>query len=124
MMRSCELSQSQLADLRKDVCQLIDQLREDLSQAREQQRAELALVDVAQPVDSAEQASDSARRVQLLGHIQQLEGEVRSAEHALRRLDEGLYGECENCGEMIELNRLKANPVAVLCIGCQSNFEG
>ncbi|WP_243431854.1 TraR/DksA family transcriptional regulator [Aliamphritea spongicola] len=123
-MRSCELSQSQLADLRKDVCQLIDQLREDLSQAREQQRAELALVDVAQPVDSAEQASDSARRVQLLGHIQQLEGEVRSAEHALRRLDEGLYGECENCGEMIELNRLKANPVAVLCIGCQSNFEG
>ena len=123
-MRSCELSQSQLADLRKDVCQLIDQLREDLSQAREQQRAELALVDVAQPVDSAEQASASAHRVQLLGHIQQLEGEVRSAEHALQRLDDGLYGECENCGEMIELNRLKANPVAVLCIGCQSNFEG
>ncbi len=122
-MRRCELSQSQLADLRKDICQLIDQLREDLAQAREQQRAELALVNMTQPVDSAEQANDSARRVQLLGHIQQLEGEVRSAEHALKRLDKGLYGECETCGEMIELNRLKANPVAVLCISCQSNYE-
>ncbi|WP_271274622.1 TraR/DksA family transcriptional regulator [Aliamphritea hakodatensis] len=123
-MRRCELSQSQLADLRRDVRQLIAQLREDLTQIREQQRAELAVVDVAQPVDNAEQASASAHRVQLLAHIQQLEGEVRAAEHALQRLDDGLYGECESCGEMIELNRLKANPVAVLCIGCQSNFEG
>ena len=122
-MKNSELSQVQLADLRKDIQQLIAQLREDVAQEREQQKNELAVVDTTQLADMAEQADASAHRVEVLAHIQKLEEEVRVAEHALQRLESGLYGECEVCGEVIELNRLKANPVAVLCIGCQSNCE-
>lgn len=122
-MRSSELSQVQLTDLRRDVQQLIEQLREDVALARQQQRAELSLVDASQVMDIAEQASSSAMRLEAFGHIQQLEGEIRTAEHALQRFETGFYGECESCGEVIELNRLKANPVAVLCLSCQASQE-
>jgi RNA polymerase-binding transcription factor len=44
-------------------------------------------------------------------------------QEALRRLDEGDYGICEECGEEIGIERLKARPVTTLCIGCKSNQE-
>ncbi len=44
-------------------------------------------------------------------------------QEALRRLDEGEYGICEECGENIGIERLKARPVTTLCIECKSNQE-
>jgi len=44
-------------------------------------------------------------------------------QEALRRLDEGEYGVCEECGEKIGIERLKARPVTTLCIECKSNQE-
>jgi RNA polymerase-binding protein DksA len=43
---------------------------------------------------------------------------------ALRRIDEGSYGICTNCGKPIAEERLEALPWATLCIGCQRNREG
>ena len=42
---------------------------------------------------------------------------------ALRRLDDGNYGICEECGEEIGIERLKARPVTTLCIECKSSQE-
>lgn len=44
-------------------------------------------------------------------------------EHALRKLDEGIYGICEECEEMISLKRLQARPEAPLCIQCKEAQE-
>jgi RNA polymerase-binding transcription factor len=44
-------------------------------------------------------------------------------EEALRRLDDGEYGICEECGEKIGIERLKARPVTTLCIECKSSQE-
>lgn len=38
---------------------------------------------------------------------------------ALRRVAVGTYGECEDCGEEINPNRLKAIPWARYCVSCQ-----
>ena len=38
---------------------------------------------------------------------------------ALRRIDEGNYGICTNCGRSIPEERLEALPWATLCIDCQ-----
>lgn len=46
---------------------------------------------------------------------QQLLGEV---EEALGRLEEGLYGICEGCGEEIPQRRLQALPWARFCLPC------
>lgn len=42
---------------------------------------------------------------------------------ALRRLDDGEYGYCSDCDELIAPKRLDADPVASLCIACQSSRE-
>jgi DnaK suppressor protein len=42
---------------------------------------------------------------------------------ALRRLGDGNYGICEECGEEIGIERLKARPVTTLCIECKSSQE-
>ncbi len=42
---------------------------------------------------------------------------------ALRKIEEGSYGECQSCGEEIGVARLKARPVAELCIDCKGEQE-
>ncbi|MBK9755714.1 MAG: TraR/DksA C4-type zinc finger protein [Nannocystis sp.] len=42
---------------------------------------------------------------------------------ALRKIDEGTYGTCEECEEMIALKRLQARPEAPLCIQCKEAQE-
>jgi DnaK suppressor protein len=53
------------------------------------------------------------RERQLLGKI----GE------ALARMDEGSFGQCEECEEPIEPRRLEARPVSTHCIACKERQE-
>lgn len=39
---------------------------------------------------------------------------------ALRRMDEGSYGACEQCGGAIDPERLAVLPQAALCLTCQT----
>jgi DnaK suppressor protein len=48
---------------------------------------------------------------------------IRKIDVALKRLDEGNYGLCEECREEIGLERLKAIPFALLCKDCQETKE-
>lgn len=51
-----------------------------------------------------------------------VDSEVRLLEkidHALQRIEEGSYGECESCGNAISYARLEAKPSVSLCIDCQ-----
>jgi RNA polymerase-binding protein DksA len=43
---------------------------------------------------------------------------------ALKRIEEGTYGVCTNCGRPIAPERLEARPWATLCIDCQRQREG
>lgn len=43
---------------------------------------------------------------------------------ALKRLEEGTYENCAQCGEKIPLERLMAKPSASLCVSCQAAKEG
>lgn len=44
-------------------------------------------------------------------------------ELALKKIDDGSYGVCEECEEMIALKRLQARPEAPLCISCKEAQE-
>lgn len=44
-------------------------------------------------------------------------------ELALKKIDEGTYGVCEECEEMIAIKRLQARPEAPLCIQCKEAQE-
>jgi DnaK suppressor protein len=48
---------------------------------------------------------------------------LRKIDEALRKLNEGTYGTCEDCGEKIDEERLKILPFAIYCIDCQERKE-
>ena len=49
--------------------------------------------------------------------------QLREIDAALRRIEEGSYGDCERCDEAINPRRLDADPTARLCIDCASKSE-
>jgi len=50
-------------------------------------------------------------------------GELREVEGALARMQDGTYGECQECGQPIPYGRLAAQPSAPRCIACQEKLE-
>jgi RNA polymerase-binding protein DksA len=52
------------------------------------------------------------------GHV------LAEIDSALKRIEEGTYGVCTNCGKEIPVDRLEALPWATLCIDCQRGLEG
>lgn len=49
--------------------------------------------------------------------------EMVKVRHAIDRIDGGVYGYCESCGEEINKERLKIIPFATLCIKCAEKSE-
>lgn len=50
-------------------------------------------------------------------------GLISKINQALDKIEDGVYGECEACGEQISLKRIQARPVAELCIDCKAEQE-
>jgi len=48
---------------------------------------------------------------------------MRQIDRALRKIAEGSYGFCEECGIEIDMERLRILPVAVYCRECQEALE-
>ncbi len=46
------------------------------------------------------------------------QADLKQMDHALSRVDAGLYPLCERCGERIEMQRLQAMPFATVCARC------
>ena len=64
----------------------------------------------------------------LLSHTSMAEGqrdlgELQEIEEALVRIEDGDYGECINCGAVIDRARLEVMPTAKRCIRCQEAYE-
>lgn len=48
---------------------------------------------------------------------------IRKIKSALKRMDDGEYGVCDECGELIAPARLMARPVTALCLACKTEQE-
>lgn len=55
-----------------------------------------------------------------LGHAAE---ELAQVVSALRRLDDGTYGACQDCGDAIDGRRLQALPATPYCTDCQAAHE-
>ena len=42
---------------------------------------------------------------------------------ALKRMDDGEYGYCRGCGDMIPAGRLRIDPAVTQCVGCATDCE-
>ncbi len=68
--------------------------------------------------DSEERATDLENQDALEGIKNSEIQEVHQIQGALRRIAEGTYGVCVQCGADIDPKRLKALPIATRCISC------
>lgn len=48
---------------------------------------------------------------------------LKKIDEALRRIEDGTFGECVECEEPIELKRLEARPTTHLCVSCKEEQE-
>jgi len=71
----------------------------------------------------ADMASDSYEREFSLNIASGEQKIVYEIDEALKRIKEGKYGKCEDCGKNIPAKRLKAVPYTRCCIQCQSKEE-
>ena len=71
-------------------------------------------------VDRASSESDKALELRTRDRQRKLISKIDSA---LRRIDEGTYGYCDDTGEPISLRRLQARPTATLSLEAQERHE-
>lgn len=79
--------------------------------------------DSVQHPDLADRASSETERSLELRTRDRQRKLVAKIDAALRRIDEGTYGYCEETGEPISLKRLDARPIATLSIEAQERHE-
>ena len=65
--------------------------------------------------DETEVADDIEQLESNNAVLGQLKIRLNEVKNALEKIEKGTYGTCEVSGEPIELDRLEANPVAVIC---------
>ena len=71
----------------------------------------------------ADIGSDAIEQEQAFMHASQEADYLRSLDEALKRIDRGTYGVCEDCTGKIPVKRLEAYLSARLCIECKSKQE-
>ena len=115
-----ELSEEELAHFRARL----EALREQLRQAAEAGEEAGATVELDQS-----RVGRLSRMDALQGQAMAQAGEQRRRlslariEAALQRMEEGEYGWCLSCGELIARGRLEVDPAATQCIDCAAKHE-
>lgn len=70
--------------------------------------------------DQASAETDRSFMLRLRGREQRL---LKKIEDAIERIDNGVFGICDRCGEEIDIKRLEARPVTTMCIECKIQQE-
>lgn len=109
--KDIEFFRKHLNRMLDDILRKGEETIEDMTESREV---------YADPADRATAESDRSFTLRLRDRERKL---IKKIQQALHRIDEGTFGECDECGDDISVERLKARPVTTLCINCKSRQE-
>ena len=62
-------------------------------------------------------------RLQALGQVGSINRTIQQIDEALHRIEDGSYGVCTACGQLIRKPRLLNQPFVLTCMECQSEME-
>ena len=118
------LTQEQIARSREILLEKHAALVNQVSRlAQEAAESTAATENSKSPLSSAENASDAFEQDFAFMSIESEEGLLRKVNHALLRLRENKYGQCEECSQNITPERIEALPWATMCVKCQAREE-
>lgn len=99
---------------------LLDEVRDALEQSENQQY--VALLD-GEVGDIGDQSVGDTLADLSLAIIDRHVQEMRDIEAARERIQDGTFGNCDDCGDEIVFERLLAYPTAKRCVICQQQRE-
>lgn len=108
----------QLAYFRQKLKDWRDQLVEESRQTMENLREEVR--DVGDDAERATRETENSLELRTRDRYRKL---ISKIEKALRKIEEGRYGYCEETDEEIGLERLEARPIATLSLDAQERRE-
>lgn len=112
----------------------IEEVREELTSEVERMTRAIAAVEaeladllregsVGAGRDPADVGSSNFERDQEMSVASNTREMLEQNQHALRMLEQGKYGYCENCGQPIGKARLQVFPRATMCVTCKQRSE-
>ncbi len=113
------LTKKHLEEIRTLLTEQRDKLLDNAKRTLKEE-IELAPEDLPDEMDLASSVYEQNLSLRLRGRERGLLEKINAA---LRRMAEGEFGECEECGEEIGINRLRARPVTTYCIQCKEDQE-
>lgn len=78
------------------------------------------VLDNASPDADAEEQFGHARVSAIKDELNKKSAQIKKA---LKKIKKGTYGTCEDCGNLIDTDRLSVVPEATLCIKCEKKRE-
>jgi len=114
------------ANLLRPVALFLQERLKKLERTKKNIENEDPFNDTERLVNNASPDADAAEQ---FGHARvaaikkELNKKIIQTRKALTRIKVGKYGICENCGQMIDTDRLLIYPDATLCVKCQLERE-
>lgn len=112
-----------LDGLRMQLGQRAAVLRQELAVARAREFPGGREPGDREVADLEDAAGEAALETVADAEMQRDLDELHRVEAALLRLQQGHYGQCADCGDEIDLQRLHAQPAALRCAACQQRVE-
>jgi len=101
-----EENKKALEALKAELEQRLDNLQKDINKPHSR--------------DSGEQAVERENDEVVMGLRDETKLELAQINTALKKIQLGTYGQCEQCGKTIKPQRLAALPYSLLCVECAS----
>jgi DnaK suppressor protein len=122
-----KLNKKEMTDVKKLILKKKDQILEDIKHISDdtlKKSQKEASGDISgYSYHMADVATDTYDREFSLGLASNERKLLYELDDALKKIEEGVFGICEDCEILISKTRLKAVPYARLCVKCQEKKE-
>lgn len=109
--------------------ELLDQIKLQLEEEKKKIEVNLDSLKSQDPFSDPDRLNDNAasdtdaKEETSHDRVEAIEKELRlnlsEMNEALLRVEKGNYGICQNCGKMIDTDRLAVKPTALYCVECE-----
>ena len=115
-----ELTNDQLAAFNAQLNSLKQELQNAISMAEEASKP----IELDQSLQGRVSRGDARQQQEMVkAALQRNQQRLKKVVIALNKFDQDEYGYCENCDELISINRLEIMPESPLCISCQEDAD-
>jgi len=113
--------------------EILDELRGHLDEERGHVAARISELTAQDPFSNPERLTDNAAsdteaneessHDRFAALVTEFREKLVDIEMAITRIDNGTYGFCSSCGNLIDTDRLSILPTAKLCLSCEKKSE-